>query len=515
MLMLLIWPQLWYSKVVKNFLQKHERLICILAPTLFGVLYIVLCSINLQQSIWFDESYGAYLTRFSFEDIWGLTAADVHPPLYYFLLKLWSGIFGYTDFGMRFMSVFFGAIAIVFAWQWLKRTFGTKPALIATLLMTLSPMLIRYGQEMRMYTMAVAIIFGATYVLQLAIDTKKRRYWIIYGILMALGMWTHYFVALIWLAHLAYLIYVYRKKIFQKNIIISYALAVVLYLPWIPSFLSQTSTVQQGFWIGAPSIATVTDYFTNSFLYLNSADIAGWLLILTVVIAFCFVSLVRRLGKKLSLLHFMAFLPPILLILLSMPPFTPMFVDRYIIYSMICLSLIVGIGLTVVKFKSRIVAPIIMTLLFVGTSVIGIFNVYEFGNYNKTTHGKSDAKALFESVAAISQPGEPIISNSEWLYYDLSFYGTPEHPVYFVDEMTTYKWGSHEPLRQHDYGKIIDLDMFLAKHERVWFVGSKPSKSSLNFPRDGYSELQVMTLNVNIDQAPYQAIEVTRLAPQS
>ena len=481
----------------------------ILGPTVLGVLYIVLCTVNLRQSVWFDEAYGAYLTRFSFADIWGMTAVDVHPPLYYFLLKVWSGIFGYTDFGMRFMSVFFGAIAIIFAWQWVRRKFGVKPALLATFLMVLSPMMIRYGQEMRMYTMVVAIIFGATYVLQLAVDMKKRKYWIIYGVLMALGMWTHYFAALVFAAHLAYLIYVYRKKIFQKDILMSYGLAVLLYLPWIPAFLSQASEVRQGFWIGNPELVMITDYFAMSTVYRETAGVVGWLVPLVLVVFGCLVFLVRKLDKKSTLLKFVAFLPPILLLLISMPPLTPVFVDRYVLYSMVCLSLAVGIGIATIKFRHKVI-PYVMTILFIGASAAGVANVYALGNYNFVTNSRSDAKALFEYVVLNAEEGQPIISNSEWLYYDLAFYGNEQHPVYFTDEMVDYKWGSHRPLEWNNFGKIVDLDAFLEDHETVWFVGSLPKKSDLEFPREGFRLLQNMVLDVNVNQAPYQALQLTR-----
>jgi len=485
--------------------------VAIVAPMLLGVIYIILCAVNLRQSVWFDESFGAYLTRFSFEEIWQMTADDVHPPLYYFLLKIWSMLFGYTDYGMRLMSVFFGAIAIVFAWQWTRRKFGTKPALLATGLMTLSPMLIRYGQEMRMYTMTAAIIFASTYVLQLAIDTRQRKYWIVYGVLMAIGMWTHYFVVLVFLTHLAYLVYLYRKKIFQKDIITSYVVATVLYLPWLPAFLGQAGEVQQGFWIGDPELVTVTDYLAMATLYRETAGVVGWLVPLILVIFGCLVFLVRKMDKKSTLLKLVAFLPPVLLLAISMPPLTPMFVDRYVIYSMICLALVVGIAIATIKFRHK-VTPYAITALFVGTLIIGIANVYTVGNYNFVTNSRSDAKALFDYVVASSDEGEPIISNSEWLYYDLAFYGTDKHPVFFAEELVTYKWGSHRPLERHSFGKITDLDVFLDEHAVVWFVGSLPKDGDLEFPREGFSVLQKLTLDVNVNQPSYQALQLSRVA---
>lgn len=492
-------------------MQKHERLITILAPTLLGVIYIVLCATHLQQSVWFDESYSAYLTRFSFGDIWNLTAADVHPPLFYFFLKVWSMVFGGTDFGMRFMSVFFGAIAIIFAWQWVKRKFGFRPALVATALMALSPMLIRYGQEMRMYTMAAAIIFGSTYVLQLAIDLKKRKYWIIYGVLIALGMWTHYFTALIFLTHLAYLIYTYRKKIFQKNIIISYILATVLYLPWLPVFINQSATTEGGVWIGTPNANTVTNYFTNTALYCESSEVEGWLLILALIVFGCTIFLTQKLDKRATLLKFMAFLPPVAMLIFSVTPLHLTLTNRYVIYSMICVSLIAGIAIATIKFRSKF-TPIIMSIIFVSASIIGIVNVNSAGEDGLCVRSKTNAKELFNYISEISDEGEPIINNAElFIYYDLAFYSTEQHPVYFVDELFGYEWGSHRPLEWYDYGKIKDLDTFLNEHEKVWYVGSLPAEGDLVFPREGYKILQRVILNANVgDEAPYQALELSK-----
>ena len=197
---------------MKEFLIKRKRVFLILTPAFLGVLYMALCIFNLRQSIWFDESFSSYLTRFDFGKIWSLTAADVHPPLYYFLLKIWAHAFGHVDFAMRMMSTVFGAVAILFAFLWLKYKYGLKAAMVASFLLSISPVFVRYGQEMRMYTMVLAIVFAATYFLQLAIDNGKKIWWIIYAVLVAAGMWTHYFAAFAWCAHLVYLLITYGVK---------------------------------------------------------------------------------------------------------------------------------------------------------------------------------------------------------------------------------------------------------------------------------------------------------------
>jgi len=153
--------------------------------------FVGLAAWNLTAgSIWFDEAFSAYLLNYNFLDIARYTATDVHPPFYYWLLKLWTMVFGETEIGLRSMSVFFGVIAAIFGYLFVRKQFGRRAALVALALMILSPLFIRYGQEARMYTLAAAIIFAASYVLLFAAETKKRSTWVLYGVLVSLGMWT-------------------------------------------------------------------------------------------------------------------------------------------------------------------------------------------------------------------------------------------------------------------------------------------------------------------------------------
>ena len=138
-------------------------------------LALVLQSINLP--IWFDEGYTAYLVKGDFGEIWSLTAMDVHPPFYYFLLKIWSMIFGTSLVSLRMMSVFFGVVAIILLFFLVKKWFGKKPAMVATLAMAISPFLVRYGMEMRMYMVILTIVLAATYVLMLAVEKNQKKWW--------------------------------------------------------------------------------------------------------------------------------------------------------------------------------------------------------------------------------------------------------------------------------------------------------------------------------------------------
>ena len=211
--------------------------------TVFALLSFV---IGLNQSIWFDEAYSVNLAQRSVGEIISLTAVDVHPPLYYLFLKVWGEIFGFNEVALRCSSVFLMSLAVFLAIGLAKILAGEKVAQIASMLLALSPMLIRYGFELRMYALGVLIGVVATLVLWKILQTqqgKKRRVLeIVYAGLVAMGVWTLYYIVIIWFAHLLYLIYRSKKqgrKVWRERYWLIYGLAILMFLPWLSVFWRQ------------------------------------------------------------------------------------------------------------------------------------------------------------------------------------------------------------------------------------------------------------------------------------
>ena len=60
------------------------------------------------QPLWWDEGYSVYFASQDLVTLTLKTAADIHPPLYYYLLHLWIALFGPSDVAVRLLSVFIG-----------------------------------------------------------------------------------------------------------------------------------------------------------------------------------------------------------------------------------------------------------------------------------------------------------------------------------------------------------------------------------------------------------------------
>lgn len=480
-------------------------------------------------SIWFDEAFTAYLVRFSYFDIARYTATDVHPPLYYWAAKAWTSMFGTNELAFRSLSMVFGVIAIVVGFVLLRKLFGRRAAVLGAWFMALSPMFIRYGEEARMYTMVTAIVMLATYVLVRATETNARKYWILYGVLIALGMWTHYFAALAWLAHWAWRALVLRavegrrgkelrRRFFSKEWLWTHAIAIGVFAAWAPFMLKQLGIIQMGFWIPAVSAHTFTNYFTNVLFYLEQQQVLSWLALLYATIVALTCTLLYRAYRasrskqertSLLLLMSLAFAPPALLFVASMPPLKSSFVERYLIPASAALMMLLAVVIVKsMRTPARRMALVLAVLLVISFG-IGINRVYYYGNYNKNSSTSIRTKELIEAIHAKAQQGEPLIATDPWVFYEAIFYTSTAHPIYFLDQTTEYKYGSTDMLKYNDQFKIKDLDAFVAVHPKVWYFGNVGT-GEITPPSiaKGWQKLESVSAYDSIDnERSYKAVE--------
>lgn len=452
-------------------------------------LYILLVSQTIGKwSIWFDEAFSAYLIRFNPVEIIKYTAADMHPPLYYLLLKGWSLIFGTSDVALRSMSATMIALAIVVMYLFIQRYFGRRAAIIAGLLMAAAPLLTRYGQEMRMYGLVALITTTATWVLYSATLASKRWKWIVYGVLVALGLWTHYFTVVVWAAHWVWRAVLVGKirgswrtwlrRYFTKSWLGAYLMAFVLFMPWIPAVYQQFKGVQTGgFWIPSVSALTPVNYLTTGVLFYDHADVKEWLALLFYgLIVLSTVAMIRvlRLVKGheralVTLFVAVAFVPVVTLFILSLPPLKSSFIERYLLTSFVFLPALLGIVIAfLIRMKQWVFAGVLGSML-IASSVIATISVNRVGNFNRSTWETMTTKQVMQEIARVDSDQTPILIASPWQFYEAIQYDTPKHPVYFPNSNSPY--GSYNMLRDSNYRKVESAEAFGKSMREFWYVG--------------------------------------------
>ena len=79
-----------------------------------------------QISLWHDEAFSGLLVKYGLKEMIYRTGLDVHPPLYYILLKGWVGVLGNSPLTLRLSSVFFGALAVFALFLFIKQALKDK-----------------------------------------------------------------------------------------------------------------------------------------------------------------------------------------------------------------------------------------------------------------------------------------------------------------------------------------------------------------------------------------------------
>ena len=185
-----------------------------IAVIVIGIIFVSLGAFH--SNLWFDESYSVGLARHTFGEIWSIGGHDVHPILYYWMLRIVYLMTGGTIMAYRIFSVIPIAIMIILGYTHIRKDFGEKTGFIFSFLSAFLPEMAQYAIEIRMYSWAIlAVTILALYAYRLTKEDNTKN-WIIFGLSSLASIYLHYYglmaAGLINVFLLIYLIVKRRKK---------------------------------------------------------------------------------------------------------------------------------------------------------------------------------------------------------------------------------------------------------------------------------------------------------------
>jgi hypothetical protein len=130
------------------------------------------------QSIWFDEGWSAHAAMQP-TLIDAANADATNPPLYYTLVHVGARFFGTSEFGLRFVSVVFGLLALAVTYRLGHAIGGRQTAMGALWTAALMGALWWGSQEARMYTLLALLIAAAAWAWHRLLLRPTRAAWII------------------------------------------------------------------------------------------------------------------------------------------------------------------------------------------------------------------------------------------------------------------------------------------------------------------------------------------------
>lgn len=459
---------------MKKLKLKHVHILIIIV----GILFITLSSIH--ANLWFDESYSVAISNnHSFQEIWGITGHDVHPPFYYWMLKIVSMIFGNNIICYRLLSVLAIAILGILGYTHIRKDFGEKVGAIFSLLVFTLPINIVYAGEVRMYGwgMLFVTIMGI-YAYRIFSGKATAKNWIIFAIFSLISAYTHYYglmaagitnvILFIWV-----LVKAIKEKQFTKNLkafIIQAVIQVALYIPWLVFLTLQLSQVSRGFWIGFTFPDSLVEMFLFQFTgnlgddqYINSWVAGIYGIIFTAYLLWLVVKNIRSKDKtdlKPAKWSFIIYICVILGAGVVSIVMKPIIYARYFLIVTGLLIFTFSYLMAKVGNKKANICIIILTIVLATYSNINL----AFLHYDKSN------QAPFEYLKDNIQEGDILIYGNEGSGFVVSA-NFPEYKQYFYDAAG---WHVDEAYRAYGPNMETKYDLeFLKDYQgRIWFINA-------------------------------------------
>ena len=216
-----------------------------------GIIFIFLSVFH--SNIWFDEAYSVGLANQSLIDIWKIGGNDVHPVLYYWMLRIVNLLTNGSVLAYRLFSVIPIVLLGILGITHIKKDFGEKEGVIFSFLCYFVPIMTVNANQIRMYSWSIYIItILAIYAYRIYLGQTSKKNWIIFGISSLASIYIHYYgLMAAGLINLFLLIYFIKNKKWKelKFQIVIGIIQVILYIPWLIYLLAQMKHVSKGFWI--------------------------------------------------------------------------------------------------------------------------------------------------------------------------------------------------------------------------------------------------------------------------
>lgn len=446
------------------------------------ILALLLRSVGITaRPIWYDEAFTMLFASQSPEQILNNTlfknsdssAAEEHPPLYYFGLWAWLKLFGVSISAARAFSILLSLLVILLIYQIAKKLFDPVSALVSAAIASLLPFQVHYAQELRMYSM-LTFWLALTTLAFLHARTGNWKWWLVFAASAAFSQYTHNLAAI-------YLIPLALTPIFQRDwktlrsLIFAGFCALILYLPWMLQLPAQFAKVSSSFWVERPGIER---FFTLILFYLPHLPLPGIQLMVGFFLAMMLLTLAAfqtYLGWKRKVpssrrglwTAYLAFTPPLLLWLVSQ--FVPVYIERALLpaHALFCIWLAWAFTQTKVpRFIQGVAVVLVAATAFMGINQHIKYSGFPYGDYAK----------INASLQEQSQTGDVIVHSSKLTYLP-AFYFSPQLAQGFIADPPNSSVDTlSKGIRQTwDLTEYESIESATDDAERVWFIIFKQS----------------------------------------
>lgn len=209
-----------------------------------------------------DEVWSVKTAGLNYSSEIAALKADVHPPLYFLILHLWTRLFGTGERPVRSLSGLFYILSVFALYGLAREFYGTKTALLCAVLYLSSPLAILAAQFVRMYALLSLLSILSTW-LYLRFSIKPRDSVLPFALYIAvniLGTFTHVAFFFLLFSQIVFHLLFYRRVQLER-FVIAIVLSLIPYLfLWAPLLLGQIANSAEGLaWVKKPGLSMAVD----------------------------------------------------------------------------------------------------------------------------------------------------------------------------------------------------------------------------------------------------------------
>lgn len=217
--------------------------------------------------LWFDEIFSVHAARHGWAELLRFVAADIiHPPLFYLLLKIWISVGGESLLWLRLLPALF-SIAAIIPFLLLCRELELKgnERNLALLLLAVNGYLIKYAQELRMYSLLMFLSLCSLWLFVKLFRGERAWHKQLLSLfpVNSLLVYSHYAGWIVVVVEILALVIWQRPK--ARRFLITIAITLVAYAPW--AFLV-TANIEAGKglaqnigWVMRPTLWDITQFY--------------------------------------------------------------------------------------------------------------------------------------------------------------------------------------------------------------------------------------------------------------
>ncbi len=409
------------------------------------------------QDVWGDEAFSIFLSQQPLNVVVA-GASDTHPPFYPFLLFLWLDLAGASAFATRTLSALIGTLIVPLIFVLAKRaTAPPRVGQLAAFLATISPLLIYYSQETRMYELVAMLALASTYLAARFVQVQSARKSSAYWLCTALAIYTHYSAFFVVAAQNLFALVMLRRHraALWRWIALQITLGLA-YLPWIfaqTAFLQSKASARFDEW-GWRGIELV---FGKTFLAFGMGLTAEAPLAQLAASLFLLIALWGTLvcARHTRALLFLLYLVVPLVIAYLVNPIMPFFFERYVLVALPAFLILVAFGLDDLLQRNRRFGLGILGMLIV-------FNAYSLGEYYyNDAYAKGKYGKMMAYIAAHARSGDALVLNNPLQKPLYLYYAPRDLPAYFLPDGGAAM--EDPPIR-------AQLEEVARRYARVWLV---------------------------------------------